>query len=1385
MKGRKYQGIKPFTENLGRFQGKKHKSLVSKALRGNEKIKYNKFVVAHDPATNQAVIGTAKEVADKLKVGVGTITNRFKKGAKSEFGNVNGFIITRHKDIDASVNFRNEMKKEDKYILKNSPIIDGVEYLKLLKPNYNLSIKEKAEVKKFGTKEIRYTLQLSDELTLDDIAQIFTDSIKNATKGLDKRDKIRIIIFDASLSSGAISAYGSVGDITALDIMNAIEKAIESNEEFSLSDETEIMITTVSPPKEFLLIEEKKKKNKKKYQGIKNPDSGGPVVDEDTCGICITPPAETHKINPSFKKSMVTIKNTDSLCVPRAIATGFYMAIEGMKSKNYDNCKRGRPIQLEKANELVKEYEKLTNTIYDDEGFGIESLKVFEKITGCNITAIDGDQMLDVVYPILKKGEDYWQPPDTHKSIYLYLSTNDDKPHCDLIHNKRVAGFFGKGFFCHWCKKTYTKKDCHSCQFKCNMCCKIGCPTRDEDKDKILYNIKCDNCFRNFSNDTCYENHLGRVCSDIWKCQECKKVMKRSLYPLETHLCGDYYCDNCKQVVHEDHLCYMMPKRVNDPSEKYVFFDFEADISGETHEVNYSVSMKFDDATPIIHKNIDEFCEWAFSKINKGYTFIAHNGKGYDYRFIIKWIFKNTTYKPFVIWAGEKIMTMSIQECKVRFIDSMSFISGGLAQMPKTFGIKNIKKGFFPHWFNTKKNWDYEEGMPPRNEFKAERFFGDGFNEFDLWYKTQLGYVFVFEKDEKGKDKPYVVDDKNCGKWVVDENGEEKIVNTPYVWNQQAELKAYCISDVDILRKCCMAFREIYLEIANIDPFTYLTIASVCMAIYKHEFVDTTFARRTENIDKMRAVFGEPRLLKGKKLEIWNDVQKQYKKETLDNVFSEKRIGIFKYEDVEWMRQAFFGGRTNAVKLIYNFKENEEGIYSDITSLYPTVNYYDIYPKGHPIIFTEDQIDDEDYKRVYNKEILGFIDCEISAPKDLYHPVLPMKGDKLIFDLNDKRGVWCSNEIYVALDMGYTIKKIYEIRHFREGTKDLFKGYVSKFLKIKQECNDYPPWVFKPELVNIPDTEIYGFELEDYLNITEDQRKDLYIQQYETHQGILLDKTKITKNTGMRATAKLCLNSLWGKFGQRTNMGRCEIIDDPAEWFEILYNEKYDNVVYEHLGEGKIQMSYTFKDEFVKNDYNTNMAIATFTTSRARMRLYEEALVKLDRQVLYFDTDSVVYKYDKTNPDDLILKNGDLLGDWTNELKNNQKMVGSFVSGGPKNYSYELEETQSDGSIKMKTKTKVKGISLNKETSDKINHHSIKELIEGTLFSRDCDGNKIIADWHGIKRGKGNTLENVSMKKRYGLCYTKRQTLEEDEFGNYDTHPFGFDDGSEYKYLHF
>ena len=60
-----------------------------------------------------------------------------------------------------------------------------------------------------------------------------------------------------------------------------------------------------------------------------------------------------------------------------------------------------------------------------------------------------------------------------------------------------------------------------------------------------------------------------------------------------------------------------------------------------------------------------------------------------------------------------------------------------------------------------------------------------------------------------------------------------------------------------------------------------------------------------------------------------------------------------------------------------------------------------------------------------------------------------------------------------------------------------------------------------------------------------------------------------------------------------------------------------------------VQITYNFKDQFVDNSKNTNVYIACFTTSHARLMLYNK-LDYLNEKVLYFDTDSIIYTDDGT-----------------------------------------------------------------------------------------------------------------------------------------------------------
>jgi hypothetical protein len=242
----------------------------------------------------------------------------------------------------------------------------------------------------------------------------------------------------------------------------------------------------------------------------------------------------------------------------------------------------------------------------------------------------------------------------------------------------------------------------------------------------------------------------------------------------------------------------------------------------------------------------------------------------------------------------------------------------------------------------------------------------------------------------------------------------------------------------------------------------------------------------------------------------------------------------------------------------------------------------------------------------------GLIKCAILPPKGLYHPVLPVKNktksgdEKLTFPLcqlcaklnnqKDKcshtesqriiRGTWCTNEVKKAIEKGYKIIIIDEVWHFYEKSSNLFKGYVKAFMKIKLQTS---PW-------------------QDDFESEEEYRKAV-------KENLGIELGKIENNP----VAKICLNSLWGKFGQRQNLGATEYVTDVKRFYEILLDEKLDNI--NDINENMLQIDYKLKDCYIENDFNTNIFIAAFTTANARLRLYE-MLDKLGKSVAYYDTDS-------------------------------------------------------------------------------------------------------------------------------------------------------------------
>ena len=180
-------------------------------------------------------------------------------------------------------------------------------------------------------------------------------------------------------------------------------------------------------------------------------------------------------------------------------------------------------------------------------------------------------------------------------------------------------------------------------------------------------------------------------------------------------------------------------------------------------------------------------------------------------------------------------------------------------------------------------------------------------------------------------------------------------------------------------------------------------------------------------------------------------------------------------------RDAFCGGRTNAIKLYHQTEADEEIDYYDFTSLYPWANKNGLYPIGHPVIIFE-----PGHKDIF--QYFGLAQCTVLPPHGLYHPVLPLcqKG-KLTFPLcrtcveeemskpmlersyvcphtDEQRQITdtrCTPELQMAVTKGYKIIHIHEVWHFPEEQqkKGLFADYVNTWLKIKEEASVWPEYV--------------------------------------------------------------------------------------------------------------------------------------------------------------------------------------------------------------------------------------------------------------------------------------------------------------------------------------
>ena len=110
------------------------------------------------------------------------------------------------------------------------------------------------------------------------------------------------------------------------------------------------------------------------------------------------------------------------------------------------------------------------------------------------------------------------------------------------------------------------------------------------------------------------------------------------------------------------------------------------------HTVNKCIAIKLFSDELFICYTIEHFVNRLLPMKNT--TFIAHNGKAYDTWITHKYLIKNTNTRPSKIrLCGQEIMYMKIKS--LRFIFSLNHIAQPLASFLATFGLDELKRGFY------------------------------------------------------------------------------------------------------------------------------------------------------------------------------------------------------------------------------------------------------------------------------------------------------------------------------------------------------------------------------------------------------------------------------------------------------------------------------------------------------------------------------------------------------------------------------------------------------------------------------------------------------------------------------------------------------------------
>jgi hypothetical protein len=968
------------------------------------------------------------------------------------------------------------------------------------------------------------------------------------------------------------------------------------------------------------------------------------------------------------------------------------------------------------------------------------------------------------------------------------------KKMCGCCFNLQCNLEEGGSIECSKCLRCFRSENCLKLHLENKICknlyicrvCSVPVDVVCSREKHVCYEIKCLTCYEKYK----INENEPHICYITKPKNDNTDNAYVSYFDLETYLGPDKVHTTCLVVSHM--ICDLCRG-----SE-----DGGCDECGEREKV-----FGLEDSDNPVKAYIDYLIEFQKKKKSKNTLYaIAHNGANYDTTILYKTLLENynENYIKKIILKGNTIISMKLRH-NITLLDSLLYVGAALKKLPTIFGVDTVSKSFFPYEFLTLETMNYVGDIPNISFFEGQTD-GDGFDEFfnsfNGDYDIQSELIKYCKMDvtvlrlcfEKFRSLVLELHDVDCIRASVTLPGLSF-----YIYRKNFMTEKLPIINRRFKRAKKHSFKSIHW-LSSIEKMegkmvehgrSYLGESRIKVNGQYH-YVDGVSRNVDGSVAEVFSFHGclyhgcpqqeckfksdSPLFHQKSKLDLYSNTLK------LDNAISanyrHRVIWEHEYEDIlkdgesELGRlmneskmntrnvlcagESLRGGRTNANRLFYKAKPDEEICYVDFVSLYPYIQLSHKFPVGIPNISvgatapTAQQFTSDIALPKYD---CGLIHCRVLPPQDLYFPILPyIAADKLTFPLcaycarkNKKprckhvsqlrgfQGVFTLAEMREAVENGYLIEKVFEIWSFPE-TSDIFSGYIKSFLKIKFESSGYPP------------------------TCVTDIEKQEFIDKIETELGIKLDPAKIVKNPGLRAISKLFLNSLWGRFCLNTEHSETQIINDYSLLLKIT-NDSSSEITNLHISNNKMIVTIKPNEEGDIRGGNVNVVIAAHVTSFARLRLWRE-INKLGDLVVYYDTDSIMHV---KRPGSYQPVESEMLGGLKCELKEKYG-VGSkgvrFASGGPK--AYVLEVMKADGELERIVRAK--GIRLNTKLEKDFTIEKFYNMIHDTTISYKIPQKKFTR----MKYGGVFTQES---EKTLRQTYSKRRIS---DYQSLTTEPFGY-----------